>query len=91
MGIESMNRKMTSLQHRRCWLSCGEDDKAASRNSIAVIEKGASRAPPHIPLLELWLNLERKAGDEHKARAVEDRLKKLLSEQRYAPVGHEVN
>ena len=72
-------------------LSCGEDDKAASRNSIAVIEKGASRAPPHIPLLELWLNLERKAGDEHKARAVEDRLKKLLSEQRYAPVGHEVN
>jgi predicted Zn-dependent protease len=72
-------------------LSCGEEGKDTAINSIRVIEKGVSRAPPHIPLLELWLNLEQKFGDEQKARSVEDRLKKLLSEQRYAPVGHEVN
>lgn len=71
-------------------LSCEENERNAVEKSLTVIKMGVARAPPHIPLLELWLSLERRSGDEDSARAVEDRLNKLLSEQRYAPEGHEV-
>ena len=72
-------------------LSCEGVERVAIEKSISVVKKGVARAPPHIPLLELWLNLERRSGDEQAARDVEDKLKKFLSEQRcYAPAGQEV-
>ena len=71
-------------------LSSVGDEKEIVTRSIKVIEKGVSRAPPHIPLLELWLGLERRLGNDEGAAKVEAGLNKLLSEQRYAPMGQEV-
>lgn len=71
-------------------LSSSKEEMESIANSIAIIKRGVLRAPPHIPLLELWLGLERRRGDEDSAAEVEARLKQLVSEQRYAPVGKEV-
>lgn len=71
-------------------LSSSKEEMEGISNSIAIIKRGVLRAPPHIPLLELWLGLERRRGDKDSAAEVEARLKQLVSEQRYAPVGKEV-
>ena len=71
-------------------LSSSKEEMESIANSIAIIKRGVLRAPPHIPLRELWLGLERRRGDEDSAAEVEARLKQLVSEQRYAPVGKEV-
>ena len=68
-----------------------QQDKEHVTRAIKVIESGVARAPPHMPLLELWLDLERERGNVDAAKAVEARLTRLLSEQRYhGPVGREV-
>lgn len=59
---------------------CGEDDKVVLWNLIVVIEKGVLCVLLYILFFELWFNFERKVGDEYKARAVEDRLKKFFFE-----------
>ena len=87
----SAHPRSASLWLQWALFELSREDKAHVTRAIKVIESGVARAPPHMPLLELWLDLERERGNVEAAKAVEARLTRLLSEQRYhGPVGREV-
>ena len=87
----SAHPRSASLWLQWALFELSRDDAEHVTRAIRVIEQGLARAPPHTPLLELLLDLERERGNAEAAEEVQARLTRLMSEQRYSgSVGREV-